>query len=78
MGIVGAILTAPLAPARLALWVGGVIQQQVEHEWYDPSVIRRHITEVDEAEADGRIEPREADEIRAELIGRLVRPADMR
>jgi cytochrome c-type biogenesis protein CcmH/NrfG len=72
VGLVGAILTLPLAPARLAVWVGEVVREQVEHEWYDPAVVRRRLSEVDEAAAAGRIDDEEADRRRRELIGRLV------
>jgi cytochrome c-type biogenesis protein CcmH/NrfG len=72
VGLVGTILTLPLAPARLVLFVGDVIREQVEREWYDPAVVRRRLTEVDEAAADGRIGAPEADRRRRELIGRIV------
>ncbi|MGI5240753.1 gas vesicle protein GvpG [Dactylosporangium sp. CA-139066] len=72
MGLVSAILTLPLAPARMVIWVGEVIRDQVEHELYDPTVIRRKLVEVDEAKAAGRIEPEEADRQQRELIGRLL------
>jgi hypothetical protein len=72
VGLVGAILTLPLAPARLAIWVGEVVRDQVEHEWYDPAVTRRRIAAVDKAEAEGRLDARAADRSRRELIGRLV------
>jgi hypothetical protein len=76
MGLVGALLTAPLAPMRTVLWVGELIRDEVEHELYDPAVIRREIQEVDDARAAGRIDPGEADRRQRELIGRLIRPAD--
>ncbi|WP_432969284.1 gas vesicle protein GvpG [Dactylosporangium sp. CA-233914] len=74
MGLVSAILTAPLAPVRVVFWVGDIIQEQVDHEMYDPGVIRGKIQETDEARAAGQIDPAEADELQRELIGRLIRP----
>jgi len=75
MGLVSQILTLPLMPVRLTLWVGEVIRDQVEHQLYDPAVIRRQIEEIDEARAAGRIAPDDADRQQRELVGRLVRPA---
>ena len=75
MGLFSGILTLPLAPVRVALWVGEVIREQVEHQMYDPAVIRHQIEEIDEARAAGRIAPADADRQQRELIGRLVRPA---
>jgi len=74
MGLLSAIVTAPLAPVRVAVWVGELIRDEVDRELYDPAVIRRELTEVDEARAAGRIGPAEADRRQRELIGRLVRP----
>ncbi|GAA2366866.1 gas vesicle protein GvpG [Dactylosporangium salmoneum] len=75
MGILSALLTAPIAPVRLAVWVGELIRDQVDHELYDPGVIRRKIQEVDEARAAGRISPEDAEQLQQELLERLIRPA---
>jgi hypothetical protein len=74
MGLFSAILTAPLAPARMVLWISGLIRDQVEHELYDPAVIRRKIQEIDDARAAGQIDPADADRQQQELIARLIRP----
>ncbi|WP_426512804.1 gas vesicle protein GvpG [Dactylosporangium sp. McL0621] len=74
MGLVSALLTAPLAPVRVAIWVGELIRDEVDRELYDPGVIRRQLGEVDEDRAAGRIDPAEADRRQRELIGRLIRP----
>ncbi|MEU7871687.1 c-type cytochrome biogenesis protein CcmI [Dactylosporangium sp. NPDC049140] len=74
MGLVSAILTAPLAPVRVAVWVGELIRDEVDRQLYDPTVIRRQLGEVDEDRAAGRIDPAEADRRQRELIGRLIRP----
>ncbi|MET7403522.1 gas vesicle protein GvpG [Dactylosporangium sp. NPDC005572] len=75
MGLVGAILTFPLAPVRAVVWVGDILREQVEHQLYDPAVIRRELEEVAEARAAGRIDPADADRRERELVGRLVRPS---
>ncbi|WP_433220810.1 gas vesicle protein GvpG [Dactylosporangium sp. CS-047395] len=71
-----ALLTAPLAPVRVAVWVGELIRDEVDHELYDPTVIRRELQEVDEARAAGRIDAATADERQRELLSRLIRPAE--
>ncbi|WP_238016903.1 gas vesicle protein GvpG [Dactylosporangium sp. AC04546] len=75
MGLVGAILTLPLAPVRAVVWVGEVLREQVEHQLFDPAVIRRELEEISEARAAGRIDPEDADQRERELVGRLVRPS---
>jgi cytochrome c-type biogenesis protein CcmH/NrfG len=74
VGLVSALLTAPLAPVRVAVWVGELIRDEVDRQLYDPGVIRRQLGEVDEDRAAGRIDAAEADRRQRELIGRLVRP----
>jgi cytochrome c-type biogenesis protein CcmH/NrfG len=74
MGLISGIVTLPLAPVRVALWVGELIQEQVEHELYDPAVIRRQIEQLDEDRSAGRIAYEEADRQQRELIARLVQP----
>ncbi|GAB3841753.1 gas vesicle protein GvpG [Dactylosporangium cerinum] len=74
MGLIGGIVTLPFAPVRMALWVGELIREQVEHELFDPAVIRSQIEQLDEDRSAGRIAPAEADRQQRELIARLVRP----
>ncbi|GAA3240689.1 gas vesicle protein GvpG [Dactylosporangium siamense] len=74
MGLIGGIVTLPFAPVRVALWVGELIREQVEHELYDPAVIRGQIEQLDQDRSAGRIAPEEADRRQRELIARLVRP----
>ncbi|WP_433062749.1 gas vesicle protein GvpG [Dactylosporangium sp. CS-033363] len=76
MGLVTALLTAPLAPVRAVVWVGGLLRDEVDRELYDPTVIRHELQEVDEARAAGRIDAATADERQRELLSRLIRPAE--
>jgi len=73
MGLVTGILTLPFAPARMVVWLGGVIRDQVEHELYDPAVIRRQLEELDEARSAGRIDEQEAARQEQDLLDRLFR-----
>ncbi|MER7008162.1 gas vesicle protein GvpG [Dactylosporangium sp. NPDC000555] len=75
MGLVSGILTLPLAPVRVVLWLGEVLRDQAEHQLYDPNVIRRQIEELEEARADGRIREEDANRQEEELLGRLLRPS---
>jgi cytochrome c-type biogenesis protein CcmI len=74
VGLLGALLTAPLAPVRVAVWVGELIRDEVDQQLYDPAVIRRQLEELDEDRTAGRIDPADADRRQRELIGRLIRP----
>lgn len=72
MGLISGILTLPLAPIRVVLWLGEVLQEQVNRELYDPAVIRRQLEELDEARAAGLISEEEAAQREEELLSRLI------
>lgn len=71
MGLFSGILTLPLAPLRVVLWLGDVLREQVEYQLYDPKVIQRQLEEIEEARAAGRISEDEAARQEHELLSRL-------
>ncbi len=73
MGLVSGILTLPLAPVRGVLWLGDLLRQEVERQYYDPASIRRQLEEVDQARAAGQISDEEAEALQRDLLGRLIR-----
>jgi cytochrome c-type biogenesis protein CcmH/NrfG len=75
VGLVSAILTLPLAPVRAVIWLGEVLRDQVEHELYDPNVIRRQLEEIEEARAAGRMSEEDAARQEQELLSRLIQPS---
>ncbi|MCK2221321.1 gas vesicle protein GvpG [Actinomadura sp. ATCC 31491] len=62
MGLFGAIGGLPLAPVRLLMKLGEVIQQQVEQQTKNPAAIRRKLEEIDAALEAGQISEEEHDE----------------
>ena len=58
MGFFSAIVLSPLAPVRGVIWLGNVIQRQVDQQLHDPATTRRQLEALQEA--------RERDEITAE------------
>jgi hypothetical protein len=75
VGLISGILTLPLAPVRAVIWLGDTIRDEVEHQLYDPNVIRRQLEELEEARAAGRISEEDAARQEQELLGRLIRPS---
>ncbi|MEU1981130.1 gas vesicle protein GvpG [Nocardia sp. NPDC019395] len=74
MGLLSAIVSLPLAPVRGVIWLGEVIQDQVEQELRSPAAIRREIEEIEEAAEAGRISEDERDQALREVIARMNRP----
>lgn len=75
MGIVSSLLLLPLAPVRGVLWLGGVLQERVEHELSDPAKIRRELETIDEAAAAGELSEEERKRAQQEVLNRLMRPS---
>ncbi|GII42470.1 gas vesicle protein GvpG [Planotetraspora phitsanulokensis] len=59
MGLIGLIFTWPVAPVRVVIRLGELIQEQVEHELRDPAVVRRRLEEIEEARRSGLISEEE-------------------
>lgn len=73
MGLFTELLLLPLAPVRGVTWVAEQVQHQVEHQLYDPGVVRGQIDELDAAHERGEITEAERDEQQEVLLQRLVR-----
>ncbi|WP_040790008.1 gas vesicle protein GvpG [Nocardia paucivorans] len=74
MGLLTAIAALPLAPVRGVLWLGELIQDQVEQQLHDPATIRRELEEIEEDAAAGRISEGERARAQQEVLGRMIRP----
>lgn len=74
MGLLTSIVSLPLAPVRGVLWLGELIQDQVEQQMHDPATIRRELEEIEEAAAAGRISEEEREQAQQAVLGRMIRP----
>jgi hypothetical protein len=72
VGLVGSLLTLPVAPVRMSVWAAEQVLQQAEEEFYDPGKIRRQIEDVDRRRASGELTDDEATELEDELVDRLI------
>lgn len=72
MGLFSGLLTLPLAPVRGTVWVAEQVLDQAESQYYDPSVIRRALEDVDELRASGQITEEEAEAMEDALVERLM------
>ncbi len=75
MGLVSGILMLPLAPVRGVIWLGEVIQRQVEQEMRNPANTRRQLEELQEARERGEISADEEEQAQQEILEARVRPA---
>ncbi|MEW9532905.1 gas vesicle protein GvpG [Microbispora sp. NPDC049125] len=51
----GLLFGWPLAPVRVVMRLGELIQEQVEHELRDPAAVRRRLEAIEEARRSGQI-----------------------
>ncbi|MFF9852189.1 gas vesicle protein GvpG [Streptomyces litmocidini] len=71
MGLVGAVLTLPLAPVRGTAWVLDQVILAAEREYYDPERVRGELAALERELTSGRIDADEFDRREDELLDRL-------
>ncbi|MGE5695466.1 MAG: gas vesicle protein GvpG [Candidatus Sericytochromatia bacterium] len=74
MGLLSGILLMPLAPVRGVVWLGEVIQRQVEQEMHNPANTRRQLEELEEARERGEITSEEEKTAQQEILQARIRP----
>ncbi|WP_054814763.1 gas vesicle protein GvpG [Nocardia arizonensis] len=74
MGLLSSIVLLPLAPVRGVVWLGEMIQDEVERQLHDPAQLRRELEEIDRAEAAGHLSRHECEEARQAILDRMIRP----
>lgn len=72
MGILSALIGAPLAPLKGTVWVAEQVRNEAEKRYYDPGAIRRQLEEVSTAREADVISDDEADELERDLVARLL------
>lgn len=71
MGLVGGLLTLPLAPARGLVWVLEQAVAEAEAELHDPRRVRAELAEAAADLERGEIDESTYDELEQELLERL-------
>ncbi|MEU7967859.1 gas vesicle protein GvpG [Streptomyces sp. NPDC049097] len=56
MGLLSALLTAPLAPVRGVVWVADQLAEAADREVNDPAAVRAQLAELNQALEDGQID----------------------
>jgi hypothetical protein len=72
MGLVGALVTLPLAPLRGVRWVTGVLQSEAERELATRESPQRKLAELDAKRANGEISFEDAEALEAELLEKML------
>ena len=72
MGVIGRLLTLPLAPAQGLVWVLGQVAEQAEAEAYGEAGIRRRLAAAELALELGEIGEEEYEAIEEELLALLT------
>ena len=71
MGIIGGLLTLPLAPARGLVWVFEQVVEEAEAQLHDPARIRAELANAEAALERGEIDEATYEEVERELLDRL-------
>jgi hypothetical protein len=71
MGLIGGLLTLPLAPARGLIWVLEQTLEEAEAQYHDPRRIRADLVRAEEALEAGEIDEQTYTAIESELLARL-------
>jgi hypothetical protein len=71
MGIVGGLLTLPLAPVRGLAWVFEQVVDEAEAQLHDPARIRAELADAEAAFERGEIDEDTYEEVERELLDRL-------
>ncbi|MGW2827242.1 gas vesicle protein GvpG [Streptomyces sp. NPDC001443] len=71
MGLIGQILTLPLAPVRGVGWVVDRVVEAAEQEYYDPEPVERELAALEKELLAGRIDQATFDAREDELLDRL-------
>jgi chorismate mutase len=72
MGLIGGLLTLPLAPVRGVAWVFDQVMEEAEAQYYDPARIRAEIGEAEAALERGEIDEETYEALERELLDRLL------
>lgn len=71
MGLIGGLLTLPLAPVRGVAWVVEQVVEEAEAQLYDPRRIRSELADAAAALERGEIDEETYEEIEQGLLERL-------
>jgi hypothetical protein len=71
MGLIGGLLTLPLAPGRGLVWVLDQVAEEAEAQLHDPKRIRAELADAEAALERGEIDEDTYEQVERELLGRL-------
>ncbi len=71
MGLLSALLTAPLAPVRGVVWVADRLAEAADRETHDPEVVRARLAALNQALEAGEIGLAEFEKEEERLLDRL-------
>ncbi|MEV6431647.1 gas vesicle protein GvpG [Nocardia sp. NPDC051463] len=72
MGLLSAIVSLPLAPVRGVMWLGELIQDQVEQQLHNPVALRAELEEIDRAAAAGALSEEEQKQAQQAVLDRMT------
>ncbi|WP_030452767.1 gas vesicle protein GvpG [Herbidospora cretacea] len=74
MGLFTSILELPLAPVKGVIRLGELLRDEAERKMRDPTVARRELEQIEEAQAAGELTEEEASEAMNAVLQRMMPP----
>lgn len=74
MGLISAILLAPIAPVRGVVALAEVIQRQVDHELNNPANTRRQLEALQNQREQGQISSEEEEAAQGQILQKRIAP----
>ncbi|MBF6469639.1 gas vesicle protein GvpG [Nocardia beijingensis] len=71
-GLVSSILSLPVAPVRGVIWLGELIQDQVDQKMHDPVLMRRQLEQIEQAAAAGQLTEEERKQAQQAVLDRMT------
>jgi hypothetical protein len=78
MGLIGGLLTLPLAPVRGVAWVSEQVALEAERELNDETRVRRELAQLEMQLEMGNIDEPQFEELEDRLLERLARAREIR
>lgn len=72
MGLLGRLVTLPVAPLQGVVWIARQLEAEAERQYYDEPAIREKLRELDVALAEGSMSESQHDAEEDVLIQRLI------
>ena len=72
MGLITGLLTLPLAPVRMTVWLGEQVRAYAQQQYAGRETVAGRLAEIEAARAAGDLTPERADELEQRVLDDLL------